>query len=165
MHIAFLTGIWPPDVGGPATHGPDFARFLVGRGHTVHVVTMGDGEPAECPCEVEPTQRRLERELSIGEANQGVAKPSAWVTASCREPDTSASQCEYGPGVRTRMAFGAGHQRVHCGLRRGQVTISQLDVDQEGKQRYDTAAARVCPLQGAFKSLASDCTLAARELK
>ena len=29
MRIAFLTGIWPPDVGGPATHGPDFARFLV----------------------------------------------------------------------------------------------------------------------------------------
>ena len=45
MRIAFLTGIWPPDVGGPATHGPDFARFLVARGHAVHVVTMGDGEP------------------------------------------------------------------------------------------------------------------------
>ena len=59
MHIAFLTGIWPPDVGGPATHGPDFARFLVGRGHTVHVVTMGDGEPAERPCEVEVVSRRL----------------------------------------------------------------------------------------------------------
>ena len=25
MRIAFLTGIWPPDVGGPATHGPDFS--------------------------------------------------------------------------------------------------------------------------------------------
>ena len=57
MRIAFLTGIWPPDVGGPATHGPDFARFLVGRGHTVHVVTMGDGEPAERPCEVEVVSR------------------------------------------------------------------------------------------------------------
>ena len=49
MRIAFLTGIWPPDVGGPATHGPDFARFLTARGHEVHVVTMGDGEPAERP--------------------------------------------------------------------------------------------------------------------
>ena len=47
MRIAFLTGIWPPDVGGPATHGPDFSRFLVERGHQVHVVTMGDGEPAD----------------------------------------------------------------------------------------------------------------------
>ena len=32
MRIVFLTGIWPPDVGGPATHGPDFARFLRDRG-------------------------------------------------------------------------------------------------------------------------------------
>ena len=52
MRILFLTGIWPPDVGGPATHGPEFSRFLVERGHEVVVVTMGDGEPAVRPCEV-----------------------------------------------------------------------------------------------------------------
>jgi glycosyltransferase involved in cell wall biosynthesis len=66
MRIVFLTGIWPPDVGGPATHGPDFARFLVGRGHGVHVVTMGDGEPAERPCEVEVVSRRLPFPLRYG---------------------------------------------------------------------------------------------------
>jgi glycosyltransferase involved in cell wall biosynthesis len=66
MRIAFLTGIWPPDVGGPATHGPDFARFLVGRGHTVHVVTMGDGEPAERPCEVEVVPRTLPFPIRYG---------------------------------------------------------------------------------------------------
>jgi len=52
MRIVFLTGIWPPDVGGPATHGPEFARFLVEQGHDVTVITMGDGEPAVRPCEV-----------------------------------------------------------------------------------------------------------------
>jgi glycosyltransferase involved in cell wall biosynthesis len=52
MRIVFLTGIWPPDVGGPATHGPEFARFLVDRGHEVVVITMGDGEPEVRPCEV-----------------------------------------------------------------------------------------------------------------
>ena len=52
MRLTFLTGIWPPDVGGPATHGPEFARFLVSRGHTVVVVTMGDGKPTVRPCEV-----------------------------------------------------------------------------------------------------------------
>jgi glycosyltransferase involved in cell wall biosynthesis len=67
MRIAFLTGIWPPDVGGPATHGPDFSRFLVARGHDVHVVTMGDGEPAERPCEVEVVQRRLPFPLRYGQ--------------------------------------------------------------------------------------------------
>ena len=49
MRIVFLTGIWPPDVGGPATHGPEFARFLVERGHDVTVITMGDGEPEVRP--------------------------------------------------------------------------------------------------------------------
>ena len=67
MRIAFLTGIWPPDVGGPATHGPDFARFLVARGHAVRVVTMGDGEPAERPCEVEVVSRRLPFPLRYGQ--------------------------------------------------------------------------------------------------
>ena len=53
MRVVFLTGIWPPDVGGPATHGPDFAAFLRDRGHSVHVVTMGDNEPTERPVPVE----------------------------------------------------------------------------------------------------------------
>jgi glycosyltransferase involved in cell wall biosynthesis len=66
MRIAFLTGIWPPDVGGPATHGPDFSRFLVDRGHEVRVVTMGDGEPAERPCEVNVVPRRLPFPLRYG---------------------------------------------------------------------------------------------------
>jgi glycosyltransferase involved in cell wall biosynthesis len=52
MRVVFLTGIWPPDVGGPATHGPEFSRFLVDRGHDVTVVTMGNGEPELRPCEV-----------------------------------------------------------------------------------------------------------------
>ncbi|HZO34676.1 MAG TPA: glycosyltransferase family 4 protein [Gaiellaceae bacterium] len=58
MHILLLPGIWPPDVGGPATHGPDFARFLVARGHTARVVTMADAEPTERPCPVETVSRR-----------------------------------------------------------------------------------------------------------
>jgi glycosyltransferase involved in cell wall biosynthesis len=67
MRIALLTGIWPPDVGGPATHGPDLARFLTARGHEVHVVTMGDGEPSERPCEVEVVSRRLPFPLRYGQ--------------------------------------------------------------------------------------------------
>ncbi len=58
MRVVVLPGIWPPDVGGPATHGPELARFLVGRGHEVRVVTMADGQPAERPCRVETISRR-----------------------------------------------------------------------------------------------------------
>jgi glycosyltransferase involved in cell wall biosynthesis len=57
MRVVFLTGIWPPDLGGPATHGPDFAAFLRDRGHSVHVVTMGDSEPTERPVPVESVSR------------------------------------------------------------------------------------------------------------
>jgi glycosyltransferase involved in cell wall biosynthesis len=58
MRVLFLTGIWPPDVGGPATHGPDFARFLRDRGHRVEVVTMADAEPTEQPVPVHAVSRR-----------------------------------------------------------------------------------------------------------
>jgi glycosyltransferase involved in cell wall biosynthesis len=57
MRVVFLTGIWPPDIGGPATHGPDFARFLRDRGHAVHVVTMGDSEPSDRPVPVDSIAR------------------------------------------------------------------------------------------------------------
>jgi glycosyltransferase involved in cell wall biosynthesis len=57
MRIVFFTGIWPPDVGGPATHGPDFASFLSGRGHDVRVVTMADEEPSERPVPVTAVSR------------------------------------------------------------------------------------------------------------
>ena len=57
MRIVFMTGIWPPDVGGPATHGPDFARFLRERGHAVEVVTMSDAEPTERPVPVHTVSR------------------------------------------------------------------------------------------------------------
>jgi glycosyltransferase involved in cell wall biosynthesis len=57
MRCVLLTGIWPPDVGGPATHGPDFARFLRDRGHSVEVVTMADAEPTERPVPVHTVAR------------------------------------------------------------------------------------------------------------
>ncbi len=59
MRVVLLTGIWPPDVGGPATHGPELARHLVERGHEVHVVTMADGEVTERPCPVQTVSRSL----------------------------------------------------------------------------------------------------------
>jgi glycosyltransferase involved in cell wall biosynthesis len=57
MRIVVLPGIWPPDVGGPATHGPELARFLVDRGHSVHVVTMASEPPRELPCPVTTVDR------------------------------------------------------------------------------------------------------------
>jgi glycosyltransferase involved in cell wall biosynthesis len=47
VKVLVVSGIWPPDVGGPASHAPDVADFLRSRGHEVEVVTTADAPPAE----------------------------------------------------------------------------------------------------------------------
>ena len=46
MNVLIVTGIWPPDVGGPAVHAPALATFLRERGHGVEVVTTATEAPA-----------------------------------------------------------------------------------------------------------------------
>ncbi len=46
MNVLIVSGIWPPDVGGPASHAPELAAFLQGRGHSIEVVTTADAQPA-----------------------------------------------------------------------------------------------------------------------
>jgi glycosyltransferase involved in cell wall biosynthesis len=46
VRVLIVSGIWPPDVGGPASHAPDVAEFLRGRGHEVEVVTTADVPPS-----------------------------------------------------------------------------------------------------------------------
>jgi glycosyltransferase involved in cell wall biosynthesis len=43
--VLVVSGIWPPDVGGPASHGPEVAAFLAGRGHQVEALITADGAP------------------------------------------------------------------------------------------------------------------------
>ena len=45
MKVVVVSGIWPPDPGGPASHAPALAEFLHQRGHTVDVVTTADAAP------------------------------------------------------------------------------------------------------------------------
>jgi glycosyltransferase involved in cell wall biosynthesis len=47
VKVLIVSGIWPPDVGGPASHAPDVADFLRSRGHDVEVVTTADAPPAQ----------------------------------------------------------------------------------------------------------------------
>jgi glycosyltransferase involved in cell wall biosynthesis len=46
VRVVVVSGIWPPDAGGPASHAPALADFLAGRGHEVEVVTTASAEPA-----------------------------------------------------------------------------------------------------------------------
>jgi glycosyltransferase involved in cell wall biosynthesis len=57
VRVLIVSGIWPPDVGGPASHAPDVAEFLRGRGHEVEVVTTADAPPAARPYAVRAVPR------------------------------------------------------------------------------------------------------------
>ena len=59
MRVLIVSGIWPPDVGGPASHAPELASFLLERGHLVEVVTTADAQPAAEAYDVRWTSRAL----------------------------------------------------------------------------------------------------------
>ena len=59
MKVLVVSGIWPPDVGGPASHGPDVAAFLTARGHEVRALVAADARPAPQPYPVDWVSRRL----------------------------------------------------------------------------------------------------------
>jgi glycosyltransferase involved in cell wall biosynthesis len=63
MRVLVVSGIWPPDVGGPASHAPDVARYLHGRGHHVEVVTTADAQPMSFDVPVHWVSRRLPKGL------------------------------------------------------------------------------------------------------
>ena len=59
MRVLIVSGIWPPDVGGPASHAPEVARFLVARGHDVDVVITASTAPVPETYPVHFTSRRI----------------------------------------------------------------------------------------------------------
>ncbi|MGH2971980.1 MAG: glycosyltransferase family 4 protein [Gaiellaceae bacterium] len=63
MKVLVVSGIWPPDVGGPASHAPDVADFLHERGHHVEVVTTAWTPPAPTPYPVHWVSRSLPKGL------------------------------------------------------------------------------------------------------
>jgi len=54
-----VSGIWPPDVGGPASHAPEVASFLLARGHEVEALTTASSAPAPEPYPVSFVSRSL----------------------------------------------------------------------------------------------------------
>ncbi|MDE3190109.1 MAG: glycosyltransferase family 4 protein [Acidobacteriota bacterium] len=59
MKVVVVSGIWPPDVGGPASHAPEVAGFLHERGHEVDVVTTAWAPPAQPAYRVTAVPRDL----------------------------------------------------------------------------------------------------------
>lgn len=42
MRILITSGIYPPDIGGPATYVPQLAADLITNGHSVEIITLGE---------------------------------------------------------------------------------------------------------------------------
>ena len=68
-----MSGIWPPDVGGPASHAPEVAEMLLSRGHEVEVVTTADRAPALEAYPVHWASRSLPRGVRHARAVQLIA--------------------------------------------------------------------------------------------
>ena len=67
MRILVVTGIFPPDIGGPATYIPEIAKALLERGHEVTVVTTSEPESLEFDDSQHPFPVvRMNRKVHLG---------------------------------------------------------------------------------------------------
>jgi glycosyltransferase involved in cell wall biosynthesis len=98
--VLIVSGIWPPDVGGPATHAPQVAEHLVGRGHTVEVLTTADRTPRVETYPVHTVPRSLPTPLRH-------ARVSAEVARLARRADVV-----YAASMVTRTAVGTAIGRT-----------------------------------------------------
>src|SRR5581483_4149194 len=95
VRVLVVSGLWPPDVGGPASHAPEVAAFLHGRGHAVEAVVTAEGPPAPEAYPVHWVSRRL----PVG------ARHAAALLAVAR--CASRSDVVYATGMLGRAALGA----------------------------------------------------------
>jgi len=95
VKVLVVSGIWPPDAGGPASHAPEVCEFLAGRGHVVEVVTTADEAPAPAPYPVRWVSRRLPPGVPH-------ARAAALIAGRARR-----SHVVYSVGMEGRSALGA----------------------------------------------------------
>jgi glycosyltransferase involved in cell wall biosynthesis len=100
MRVLIVSGIWPPDVGGPASHAPEVAEALLARGHEVEVVTMADRAPAATPYTVNWISRQLPRGVRH-------ARAAVLVARAARRADVV-----YSTGMVGRSALGSALART-----------------------------------------------------
>jgi glycosyltransferase involved in cell wall biosynthesis len=94
VKVLITSGIWPPDVGGPASHGPELGRFLVARGHEVEAVTAAGSIAVEQTSFPVRAVRR-DRPLPLRLSSTALAVVSA----------ARGAQVVYSAGLYTRSAL------------------------------------------------------------
>jgi len=95
VKVLIVSGIWPPDVGGPASHAPEVAAWLLERGHSVEAVVTADAAPPSAPHPV----RWVSRSLPPGVRH---ARALALIAARARRADVV-----YSTGMFGRSSLGA----------------------------------------------------------
>jgi glycosyltransferase involved in cell wall biosynthesis len=140
VNVLIVSGIWPPDVGGPASHAPEVARFLLRRGHAVEVVTTADSAPAQEPYGVHWVSRRLPVGVRHIAGAALIARRAA------------ASDVVYSSGMLGRTALGGTAARrpfvakltqdpaFERALRRGQFSGDPVEFQSSGSARILRAA-------------------------
>ena len=78
MRVLVVSGIWPPDVGGPASHAPDVAAYLRSRGHAVEVVTTAAAAPATEEYQVHWISRSLPKGVIHARTAAEIARRARW---------------------------------------------------------------------------------------
>jgi glycosyltransferase involved in cell wall biosynthesis len=99
VRVVVVSGIWPPDVGGPATHAPELAGWLSARGHEISVVTTASAPPAREAYRVRWISRRLPPGFRHGAVALEIAR-------AAREADVV-----YATSMIGRTAVGAAFAR------------------------------------------------------
>jgi glycosyltransferase involved in cell wall biosynthesis len=131
MRVLVVSGIWPPDVGGPASHAPEVAAFLLGRGHRVEVVVTADGPPAPEAYPVRFVARSLPpgvRHLRAAELVRSRARKADVVyTTGMFGRSTAGSLAARRPYVIKLTADAAYERAKRWGLFRGSLAEFQAD--------------------------------------
>jgi len=104
VKVLIVSGIWPPDVGGPASHAPDVAAFLRDRGHDVEVVTTADAPPPARPYPV----RAVPRHHRVGMRHY---RGAALVRRRARRGEVSRVLHPRRPGLQSPLHHEAGWDR------------------------------------------------------
>jgi glycosyltransferase involved in cell wall biosynthesis len=138
MKVVVVSGIWPPDVGGPASHAPEFSDFLHARGHDVVVVTTAGAEPEPRPYAVAWAPRRyppgVRHVIGAGLVHRAARDADVVYATGMLGRSALASRIAGAPLVQ-RLAGDPAYERA---LRRG-LTAAPLDLF----QREDGAQIRL----------------------
>ncbi len=97
--ILVVSGIWPPEVGGPASHAPSIARHLISRGHRVAALVSGG-----------PTTQRFEYPLRVLSADRPLPVRMIEALVALRKASASVDVV-YATGFYHRVAL-ATHRRT-----------------------------------------------------